>query len=411
MTPIPILIISDSPDQVTGLARICRDLASNLVASPHFRVATFGRGGWGSNKIPFMQYNFDESRQWGEHLLERCWNDFAGKEKGIIFTIWDPSRLFWFALPQYWSNSPEKAFLTSGKFRRWGYFPVDSTGPGDRLSSLSADTIRAYDRVLAYTAWGARVLSNTLGKEVDWIPHGFNPGIFRPRDKKACKLLLGGDRHPTIGCVMVNTPRKDWGLAFATISELRKSYPELLFWCHVDVMERAWSIPALIADYGLGNHVKITNWMTDEELSYHYSACDLTILPSLGEGFGYPIVESLACGVPAVTGNYGGGAELIPWRAWLVEPCTFRLQTLHNCLRPVYRPEDWVGGIIAILEGEWDTAESYRESVSHLHWANLWPVWKKWFESEVKKEDGQAGVAPEERSAIAPAAAACPQKT
>jgi glycosyltransferase involved in cell wall biosynthesis len=144
-------------------------------------------------------------------------------------------------------------------------------------------------------------------------------------------------------------------------------------------MIRHWNILALIQDYGLQEHIRCTasGSMTDKELSWFYSACDLTILPS-SEGFGYPIGESLACGVPVIHSTYAGGAELIPVPEWKVEPITYRLEGIYNCLRPVWDPQDWVNAIMAYLEGERWTAEECRRSVEHLDWMKLGSVWQKW---------------------------------
>lgn len=389
MKPTPLMIISDSPDQCTGLSRICRNLATNMTSLPDYRICTFGRGGFGTNKLPFMQYNFDEAYQWGETIIERCWEDFAGSEKGIIFTIWDATRLSWFGMPQYWpQDSKVGRFLRSGRFERWGYFPVDSTGPGDRLSSLGADTLLGFDRVLGYSAWGAEVLSRTLGRKIDYLPHGINGDLFKIVDKKTARLTMGGKAtegaSPIIGCVMTNQARKDWGLAFASIASLKKKYPNLLFWVHVDVMERYWSLPALIADFGLQDNILLTDWLSDEGIVCGYSACDFTILPSLGEGFGFPIAESLACGTPVIHGNYGGGAELIPHEEWLVDPAAFRMDTIHNCMRPVFEGSDWVMAMDALLKSPTKTPEECRSTVEHLFWMNLWPAWEKWFTGGTK---------------------------
>jgi glycosyltransferase involved in cell wall biosynthesis len=168
------------------------------------------------------------------------------------------------------------------------------------------------------------------------------------------------------------------------VSALRTKYPNLLFWTHVDVAERHWSIPALVSDFGMRDHILITHWMTDASLSHFYSACDLTILPSLGEGFGFPIVESLACGVPVIHGDYGGGAELIPHKKWLVDPAILRMDTPHNCVRPVYQPEDWVLTMEWLLSEPTKSPEECRSTVEHLFWPSLWPVWEKWFREGIQ---------------------------
>ncbi len=397
MNQIPILFLGDSPDCQGGLSRIGRDLASNLTHVPEFRVGYLGRDGFGSRKLPFMQYNYDNTRwQWGEQILPRIWEDFAGDEKGVIFTVWDASRLFWFGCPQFMEipgDKDLKDFLSGDRFQKWGYFAIDSTGPKDQLTTLSRETLLGYDRTLAYTAWGAEVMGNTVGRQCEFIPHGINLNIFEPKDKKASRMVMKFKEDDiVVGFLGTNQPRKDWGLFFGAMSNVKKRHPNLRLWCHIDVIERsqAWSLHALVNDFGFEeDDVLVTQYLKDEELAYYYSGCDMTLLPSLGEGFGYPIVESLACGTPAIHGNYGGGAEQIPHNGWLVEPYSYRLETLHNCLRPVYRPEDWVDAVELMLEGDHGFGvQECRASVDHLDWKNLWPVWRKWFEAGLEPRAG-----------------------
>ena len=81
---------------------------------------------------------------------------------------------------------------------------------------------------------------------------------------------------------------------------------DVLLWIHIDAMERFWSISALLVDYGLQNQAVVTTGrLTDEQMTWAYSACDVTWGIGRGEGFGFPIYESLACGIPCIHGNYG----------------------------------------------------------------------------------------------------------
>ena len=319
MKSTPILFYSDSPDLHTGLGRITKDLAILTCSLPDFRVATYGRCGRGSSKLPFAQYNYGIQEQWGEERLGEVWNDFAGAETGIIFTIMDPSRITWFSTPRM--GGPLQRFLQSGRFKRWGYFPVDAPGVGGRLTAQCAHAVHAYDRVLAYTLYGQQILENTIGRPVDWLPHGYGSHIFQPRDKAAGRAILKiGEEDTVIGMVGTNQARKEWGIAFESIAILRTEIPNLKFWAHVDTLERYWSIPRLVEDFDLADvaRVTITGDFNSEQLSYMYSTCDVTMLAS-SEGFGYPLVESMACGVPVVHGDFGGGAELIPDRNWLAQ--------------------------------------------------------------------------------------------
>lgn len=386
MTQTPILFLSDSPCLTTGLARITRDLASHVVNDlPQFRVGSLGRAGFGSRKLPWAQYNFapTEDDQFGMKAIEHAWKDFAGNNafKGILMTIQDPSRMLWFSRPEMLPAGDLEKFMYSDKFYRWGYMPVDSTGPGDRLTGMCRETLVGYDRLLAYGKFGAGVMGRTLGREVDWLPHGIDMDTFKSRKRTAGRLTLGfGQQDLVIGINMTNQPRKDWGLAALIASDLKPR--GFKFWWHTDTLERAWSIPALVEDFGLQHTVKLTfaGKYSDEELSYLYSGCDLTILPSLTEGFGYPIAESLACGIPCIHGNYGGGAELIP-EGWRVAPVGWRLDTPYNAVRPVFDSKDWVAKIDEVMADKWHKRpDDCRALVEHLDWKKLWPSsWKKWF--------------------------------
>ena len=64
--------------------------------------------------------------------------------------------------------------------------------------------------------------------------------------------------------------------------------------------------------------------LRQEELAWAYAAADTTVMPTRYEGFGYVVVESLACGIPVVTTPTGWARELaqaVPeYRPFLVAP-------------------------------------------------------------------------------------------
>lgn len=109
----------------------------------------------------------------------------------------------------------------------------------------------------------------------------------------------------------------------------------------------------------------------------------MTIAPGLGEGFGYPIVESLACGTPCVHVDYGGGAELLPLNAWRVPFIAERLESVYALRRPVIGPEDMANAVVRALDWKRNderVCQAYcRGSVEYLSWSNIWPRWRSWF--------------------------------
>jgi glycosyltransferase involved in cell wall biosynthesis len=49
--------------------------------------------------------------------------------------------------------------------------------------------------------------------------------------------------------------------------------------------------------------------VSDENLKHYYKICDFTVFPSLGEGFGLPLTESLGYGKPVICGSGGALQE------------------------------------------------------------------------------------------------------
>jgi glycosyltransferase involved in cell wall biosynthesis len=65
-------------------------------------------------------------------------------------------------------------------------------------------------------------------------------------------------------------------------------------------------------ELGLDEHVKFLGFLPDEQLPVAYQAADLCVMPSQSlEGFGLAIVESLACGTPALCTPVGGMPEVL----------------------------------------------------------------------------------------------------
>jgi glycosyltransferase involved in cell wall biosynthesis len=379
----PILLLSDAPEQFTGLARIGRDLASLLSTMPQFRVGYLGRGGSGSRRFPWTQYSFPEDHQWGEEHLERVWDDFSEGENGIVMSLWDASRMLWFAGEGRGLPVKMQRFLGAGRnFKKWGYFPVDATGPdGASLGIEMATAVAGYDKVLAASEWGASILRNSGRNDADWMPHGIFSGIFMPAADP--RPLLGWKSDDIIvGCVMTNQARKDWPVAFECIATLKQKYGnKLKLWVHTDVMIRHWNLYALASDYGIAECLDVTLELSDEQMVLRYSASDCTILPSGGEGFGFPIAESLMCGTACVVTGYAAGQEIVH-EACRIAPAAYRVDTSHNVRRAVLSGAAFAAAAHGEIEAKrldpFGRSQDLRSSVRHLGWENLKGPWSRW---------------------------------
>jgi len=66
--------------------------------------------------------------------------------------------------------------------------------------------------------------------------------------------------------------------------------------------------------------IKFTGFIPQEDLPCLYSGAKVFVFPSLYEGFGLPVLEAMACGVPVVTSNTTSLPEIAGEAACLVNP-------------------------------------------------------------------------------------------
>lgn len=96
-----------------------------------------------------------------------------------------------------------------------------------------------------------------------------------------------------------------------------------------------------------GRQVESRRGIGDKELSALYHAARVTVFPSLHEGYGLPVAESLAAGTPVITTDYGSTAEIgADGGCVLVDPRDDA--ALTNALRTVLTDDDYLAG----LQGE-----------------------------------------------------------
>jgi len=374
---LPILVLSDAPNLPTGLGRIARDITSLLwrwQENLDIEVAQLGLGFDGS-EWPWPVWKVENESEWAYMDLPGALVNWFHGRPGVILTVWDPARCMY---APHWAKKFERV-------ETWGYFAVDAEGRSGGFGGPAAATVQEYSRVLAYGPYGARVLGKVLGRGgVQWLPHGLDLSFWKAQEGASRKL---------IGCVAANQVRKDFGVLFEAWARVRDARPgKYAFWLHTDLEVRIWSVPELAAEFGFGDDLLVTcagrGGIGDEELRGLYSQCIATVAPGLGEGFGYPIVESLACGAPVVHVDYAGGAELVPER-WRVGAAAWRLEGTYLLRRPVLDAAEVAGRLLEAVE--WAEREpkvvgAYcRGAVAHLGWKELDRRWFSWVKQGVEQ--------------------------
>jgi glycosyltransferase involved in cell wall biosynthesis len=79
----------------------------------------------------------------------------------------------------------------------------------------------------------------------------------------------------------------------------------------------------------LGDHIRLTGYLDDDELRAVYSACKIMVYPALYEGAGLPTLEAMACGAPVITTNTPAIAEMVGDKVRLFSPTDFRALARH----------------------------------------------------------------------------------
>ena len=207
-------------------------------------------------------------------------------------------------------------------------FKVGSIIPIDGQPSIPAwqQTLKDVDYPIAMSQYGKTVmkidfpdLGNTWHKKVTCIPHGVDTNFFKPR-------LINKPDAFVVGCVARNQHRKNIPRLmrsfkiFVERNNLTPDDAKLLLHMHwqdhmgwnIDYMasHHVYNIREYLMDPTMGN---LENGQHPDEngMVDIFNLMDVHALPTGGEGFGIPTVESMACGKPNIICNYTTSYELV----------------------------------------------------------------------------------------------------
>ena len=194
----------------------------------------------------------------------------------------------------------------------WLFFER-SARQADRIIAVSQSTARDLERLFA-------VPESKIGV----IYHGVSPA-YSPQDPRAAAELVANkygaskDYILTVGTV---GPHKN----LITLVEAMKILRERgqLSFQHLAVgakgRKRARLLNAMRSSGLTAEDVHFLGFVPDKDLPVLYSGSCALVFPSLYEGFGLPLVEAMACGVPVVASNTSSIPEVVGDAALLVPP-------------------------------------------------------------------------------------------
>ena len=166
-----------------------------------------------------------------------------------------------------------------------------------------------------------------------------------PPETRATRMRLARSRIPSAACRLVlvvgsHEPRKNH-LAVLHAAELlwREGREFTLTFIGGNSWNSEEFTETLERLQAAGRPVEAISAATDDLLWGAYRIARFTVFPSLNEGFGLPVAESLACGTPVITSDFGSMKEIADdgGGALLVDP---RDDSMTDAMRALLTDDD-----------------------------------------------------------------------
>lgn len=197
---------------------------------------------------------------------------------------------------------------------------------GRYLAALARfDTVATISHAAAteYRGW-ARMLSGAgvAGPAVRVVPLPAPRQVATEAGLASARSLLGLDDRPLVLCVGSHEPRKNHLAVLHAATLLWRAGRDFRL---AFIGGNAWRDEEFTARLrelqDEGRPVTSVRAITDEALVAAYELAACSVFPSMNEGFGLPVAESLAAGTPVVTSGFGSMAEIAADRgALLIDP-------------------------------------------------------------------------------------------
>jgi glycosyltransferase involved in cell wall biosynthesis len=205
-------------------------------------------------------------------------------------------------------------------------------GPMDQINYPAELTgfLKNYLEIVGVCKWQQDCLSN-MGIKSDFIYHGVNTKLYRPMSKiEAKKKFKISENTFVFGTVGSNNDKEDRKSHTRSMKAMRyflDQNPDVkdIIWLYHTNPNDLNGLPlfSFARKLKLDKVIKFMDpslasiMMTEDEMALLMNCFDVHILCSKREGFGLPILETQACGVPNICHDFSSMTELVKGHGWL----------------------------------------------------------------------------------------------
>lgn len=213
------------------------------------------------------------------------------------------------------------------------WVPLDhSTLPPNVLKFLQKDNVYP----ITMSPHGKRQL-DAIGMENTYIPHAVDTSVYKPtktlQGEPTRRILDVPDDAFLVSIVAANKAdgrvhRKAIAEGILSFALFRKKNPDAYLYLHMEPSNAfgGFRIPPLLKSVGLDEDcVRISNphelriGYAEKDVAALYTASDVLLSPSMGEGFGVCLIEAAACGLRTITSSWTAPQDLASPDSWLVQ--------------------------------------------------------------------------------------------
>lgn len=218
-----------------------------------------------------------------------------------------------YVAPLFW-RGPSVVTVYDLSFLR--YPQVFNRGNRIYLRTLASLSARRADRVLTISEHTRRDVIELLGVPAEQVVTTYC-GVedrFGPLDRSEVEAYRSARGLPDRYVLYLGTlePRKNVATLLRAFAHLRSSFalPHKLVLAGAPGWQYE-NLHASVAKLGIDSEVCFLGFVPEHEQALCYNAADLFAYPSLYEGFGLPVLEAMACGVPVVASNAASLPEVV----------------------------------------------------------------------------------------------------